>query len=328
MPSDFWVAFFVMNRLERITSILLMLQSRRKITAQQLADHFETSVRTIYRDVRVLEEAGVPVGAEAGVGYFIMDGYSLPPVMFTREEAAAMLTGEKLLHRFGDASVNREFKTAMHKIRSVLRSGEKEFLETLEQSMAVYGSRKKQADESFPDHFISSIQQALVKQQVIEIDYYAVHSEETSKRKVEPIGLSHMSGHWHLYAWCRLRGAVRDFRSDRIKTLRLLDEHYDKQKLPTLDSLVCMYSNPENLHRIEIRVDRELARGSAEMKHWLGLVEERKQDDYSDMVFLHYSLPEFARWLLLWGNKATVTHPPELREILSSLSKELAEHHT
>lgn len=327
MPSDFWMAFF-MNRLERITSILLMLQSRRKITAQQLADHFETSVRTIYRDVRVLEEAGVPVGAEAGLGYFLMEGYSLPPVMLTKEEAAAMLTGEKLLDKFGDVSMNREIKTAMYKIRAVLRSSDKAFLETLEQSMSVHHYKKKMADDSFPDHFISSIQQALVKQQVIEIEYYSHHSDEVSTRKIEPIGLSHISGSWHLFAWCRMRKAIRDFRSDRIRSLRLADEHYDKNKLPKLETVAGSFYNPKELNRIVIRLDHRLAKGTADMKYYLGVVEETKKKEYTEMTFLHYSLREFARWILLWGNKALIIEPAELKTIVRELSAELVRHHS
>lgn len=320
---------FFMNRLERITSILLMLQSRRKVTAQQLADHFETSVRTIYRDVRVLEEAGVPVGAEAGLGYFLMDGYSLPPVMFTKEEAAAMLTGEKLLDKFGDVSMNKEIKTAMHKIRAVLKGTDKDFLETLEQSMSVhyYKKNRKPDNDAFPDHFISSIQQALVKQQVVEIDYYSHHSEEVNKRQIEPIGLSHISGSWHLFAWCRLRKDVRDFRSDRIKAMRLLDEHYDKTRHPTLETMAEKFFNPGNMHRIVLKLCNGLNKNSTDMKYHLGIVEETKKADHTEMVFLHYSLPEFAKWALLWGNKATIIEPDELKTIMKELSAELADHH-
>jgi len=317
-----------MNRLERITAILLMLQSRRKVTAQQLADHFETSVRTIYRDVRVLEEAGVPVGAEAGLGYFLMDGYSLPPVMLTKEEAAAMLMGEKLLDKFGDVSMNREIKNAMQKIRAVLRTNDKDFLETLEENMSVFRfKRDKLDDDSFPNHFIAGIQQALVKQQVIEIEYYSLHSDEVSKRKVEPIGLSHIHGSWHLFAWCRLRKDVRDFRSDRIKSLHLLDEKYDKAKLPTLEAIAETFYNPKELKRIAIRLDNSIPKSATDMKYYLGVVEENKKEHHTEMVFLHYSLKEFAKWLVFWGDKVTIVEPEELVQEMKALSRVLHTHY-
>ncbi len=81
-----------MNRIDRLSAILIQLQSKQVVKAQEVADRFGISLRTVYRDIKSLEEAGIPIGAEAGKGYFIMDGYHLPPVMFTKEEASALLT--------------------------------------------------------------------------------------------------------------------------------------------------------------------------------------------------------------------------------------------
>lgn len=314
MPSYFRMAFFVMNRLERITTILLLLQSRKKMTAQQLANHFETSVRTIYRDVRVLEEAGVPVGAEAGIGYFLSEGYSLPPVMFTKEEAAAMITGEKLLQQFADVSINKEFASAMHKVRAVLRSSDKDFVETLEESISVHRVRSADlSSEDFPNRFMSNIQVALVKQQVLELEYYSHHSEETTKRIIEPIGLSFLSGSWHLFAWCRLRKDVRDFRADRIKNLRVLDETYNKQKLPKLEEVAKLFNNPKDMQRVVIRVNNSFVKEASQMKYYLGLVEETKHTHYTEMVFYYTPLKQFARWMLMWGEFIEIVEPKELK---------------
>jgi predicted DNA-binding transcriptional regulator YafY len=327
MPSYFRMAFFVMNRLERITTILLLLQSRKKVTAQYLANHFETSVRTIYRDVRVLEEAGVPVGAEAGIGYFLSEGYSLPPVMFTKEEAAAMITGEKLLQQFGDVSINTAFASAMHKVRAVLRSSDKDFVETLEESISVHRVRSSNlTSKDFPNRFISSIQIALVNQQVLELDYYAHHSEETTQRIVEPIGLSFLSGSWHLFAWCRLRKAVRDFRADRIKNLRMLDETYNKQKHPKLEELATLFLNPKDVQRIVIRVNNSFVKETSSTKYYLGLVEETKHDSYTEMVFYYTPIDQFARWMLMWGEHVTVVEPPALQAQLKKQITALYKH--
>src|SRR6185503_11803203 len=92
----------VMNRVDRLLAVILFLQSRRVTTAEQMARHFELSVRTIYRDLAALAEIGVPIAAEAGVGYTIMKGYHLPPVNFTTEEANALVTGGMLVGQFTD----------------------------------------------------------------------------------------------------------------------------------------------------------------------------------------------------------------------------------
>src|ERR687897_2699091 len=98
-----------MNRIDRLTAILIQLQTKRVVKAEEIADRFEISLRTVYRDVRALMEAGVPIGSEAGKGYFIVDGYHLPPVMFTTDEASALMLAGKLVEKMTDNSVRTEF---------------------------------------------------------------------------------------------------------------------------------------------------------------------------------------------------------------------------
>ena len=108
-----------MNRIDRLHAILTHLQSKRRVTAQEMADRFNISLRTVYRDVKALDESGVPVIGEAGTGYTIMEGYRLPPVMFSREEASALLMGSKLAERFADEASKKHFTAALFKIKAV-----------------------------------------------------------------------------------------------------------------------------------------------------------------------------------------------------------------
>ena len=102
-----------MNRIDRLSAILIQLQGKKVVKASEIAERFNISLRTVYRDVKALQESGVPIGAEAGTGYYIVEGYHLPPVMFNREEAAALLTGEKLMEHFSDRSNRQQFSSAM-----------------------------------------------------------------------------------------------------------------------------------------------------------------------------------------------------------------------
>ena len=95
-----------MNRFNRVTAIFIQLQSKKIVRAKDISDRFNVSIRTIYRDIQTLTEAGVPIGSEAGVGYYLADGYRLPPVMFTKEEVTAFLTAEKLIEKFTDNSID------------------------------------------------------------------------------------------------------------------------------------------------------------------------------------------------------------------------------
>jgi predicted DNA-binding transcriptional regulator YafY len=126
-----------MNRFDRVTSLLLLLQTRSVVTARFLSDHFEVSERTIYRDIRTLENAGVPIGAEAGVGYFLEQGYRLPPVSFTLDEAASLLLGEKLLVSSLDVNSLKDFKQALNKVRAVIDRSDKDYLSSLDDDIEV-----------------------------------------------------------------------------------------------------------------------------------------------------------------------------------------------
>src|SRR6186713_3638860 len=118
-----------MNRIDRLTAILIHLQTKRVVKAEEIADRFGMSLRTVYRDVKALMEAGVPVGSEAGKGYFIVDGYHLPPVMFTQDEASAMLLAGKLVDKMADKSVRNAFESSLQKIKSVLNEAERDHME-------------------------------------------------------------------------------------------------------------------------------------------------------------------------------------------------------
>ena len=315
-----------MHRLERLQAILLQLQSRRLVRAQDIADKYGISLRTVYRDIRALEESGVPIAAEAGVGYSLAEGYALPPVQFTQAEAAALFTAEKLLEKMGDASVNKELQSAMNKIRSVLRNTEKDFLETLEQSMHVHTWRPQQ-DKSYPNHFISTIQQSLVQQRLISLEYFSLHSNEINERQVEPIGLCYLTGSWHLIAWCRLRKDIRDFRVDRIRSLQLLDELYEKRKRQSLDDYLKGTVSPKDLQKVVIRFDNNILRFLHEQKYYFGLVEEKQLSKQMEMTFFYPSLDSFARWLIMWEDKTQVIAPSGLKKLMKQLSKTVYEHY-
>ncbi len=208
-----------MNRIDRLTAILIQLQTKKVVKAREIADRFNISLRTVYRDVKALEEAGVPVGAEAGLGYFLMEGYHLPPVMFSKEEAAALLTGEKLLQKMADKSVGNYFSAAMQKIRAVLRVKEKEYLESLDKGIVVAKFTPKAPDQ-FPNHFLAAIQQGVAERKVLEMEYFSSYKDEVSRRQVEPVRVCYLGNSWHMIAWCRLRNAIRNFALTASKPCR------------------------------------------------------------------------------------------------------------
>ncbi|MBO9729214.1 MAG: YafY family transcriptional regulator [Chitinophaga sp.] len=319
-----------MNRIDRLTAILIQLQGKKIVKAAEIADRFNISLRTVYRDVKALQEAGVPIGAEAGTGYYIVEGYHLPPVMFSKEEAAALLTGEKLMEHFSDHSNKKQFSLAMEKIRSVLRGAEKDYLESLEENIAVFRFQPQNTEVSqFPNRFLSDIQQALGMSQVVSMEYLALQDSNGTKREVEPIGVFHLSNNWHLIAFCRLRQGYRDFRLDRIRKLSVLSAHFQKSKHPSLQDYLEQQrqQNKEDTFLIKIKVDNDVMRYIRDQKYYYGLMEEKVNGDKTELTFLQSYLGYFARWLIMFGKSVEILEPLELKLRMQELVTDLKEHY-
>lgn len=313
-----------MNRIDRLTAMLIHLQSKRIVRAEEMADRFEISLRTVYRDVKALMEAGVPIGSEAGKGYFIVDGYHLPPVMFTQEEAGAMLLAGKFVEKMTDKSVRSAFDSAMYKIKAVLHEEEKEHLENLQAHIEVMVNPKTtvSGQAGFPDHFMSDIQKAVVSKTVIQMDYLNTQ-EALSHREVEPIGMFYYSAAWHLIAWCRLRNGYRDFRIDRIKKLITSNEKFEHRDLMTLQEYFNSMFENSGMHKADITFRKDSLRG----RPLYGSIRQVDAGDSVRAEFMIDNLPMMARWLLMFGSGVVIHSPEELRKEVAEIAKEVYSHY-
>ena len=209
------------NRLSRLTAILTQLQTKRLVTATELAAKYSVSVRTIYRDIRSLEQAGVPISTEEGKGYRLMEHYRLPPIMFTEAEANALILAEQLVQKTKDASLLRDYGAAMEKIRASLRYEDKSKAQLL-QERTTY---RRNTEQPRTSDNLSALQYALTNFFVVEM-HYTNESGESTERLIEPFALL-STENWLLIAWCRLRVGFRFFRLDRITRLRVHTDRFD-----------------------------------------------------------------------------------------------------
>ncbi|HXL55598.1 MAG TPA: YafY family protein [Chitinophagaceae bacterium] len=306
-----------MNRIDRVTAILIQLQSKKIVKAQDIADRFNISLRTVYRDIKTLEEAGVPVIGEAGMGYSIMDGYRLPPVMFTKDEATAFLTAEKLIEKFTDASTETSYKSAMYKVRAVLRSTEKDMLENIEEHIEVL-RKVMPFNDSSVNNTLPTILKSISEKRVLNIQYAAFYSDEITKRDIEPIGIFYSNGYWHIIAFCQLRDDYRDFRTDRILRIYSTDKTFDKEH-PSLKSYLEQMSEKQELQTIVINVDTYAAKYLGVQKYYYGFVKEERTNDCVQMTFLSPFNDGFERWLITFADHAEVVIPDSLKTKLKEL---------
>ncbi|HEU5290141.1 MAG TPA: YafY family protein [Cyclobacteriaceae bacterium] len=212
-----------MKRVTRLLGILTYLQSHKFTMAEKLSDRFAVSVRTVYRDIRSLEEIGIPVSFENNRGYFIVQGYFLPPVSFTLGEANALVVMAALATRFGDNSIAKESDSALEKIRAILRQADKEKSEYLVNRIKVL----KPAQDA--NRHLHELQYAIAEKLILRIDYTDAQKRKTT-REIEPIGLIYYTEQWHSIAWCWKRRDYRDFKINQIESLLNTHARFRRKK--------------------------------------------------------------------------------------------------
>ncbi len=324
MKSYLWdICYAIMSidtvkRFDRIVAILIQLQSRRIVKAQDLADRFQVSLRTIYRDIRTLEASGVPIASEAGVGYSIMEGYRLPPVMFTREEAGSFVAAEKLMKKFTDKSLGAYYESAMYKLKSVLRGKEKDWVAALE-SQVMIDPAQNLFNEAIPNALEILFESIAEKKQVY-LKYQSLEADNPSERFIEPVGLFHENNYWYVLGYCHLRKAYRQFRTDRILRIQRADKLFTLEHGSIDDHRHKEDDRPKI--KVRIQVDKNIAKYIKGSKKHYGFVSEEIKTDKVEMTFMVYDLKDgFSRWYMMFGDYAKILEPESLKERVRELLK-------
>lgn len=310
-----------LSRFDRILAIYIHLQSGRIIRAQELADRFNVSLRTIYRDIRSLELSGIPLIGEAGVGYSVMDGYRLPPVMFTREEAGSFVAAQQLMHQYSDKKLNAHFISAMYKLKSVLRGNVKDRVDALEKLVW-----RNSGIEVFNDQSADSLEillESIAEKRQVALVYQAFARDEPTQRIIEPIGLFMENNYWHIIGFCHLRGDYRQFRTDRILSIRRTDLPFSRDHQEEMD----LYQSKKECgekRKIVIRVERSTARYIQNSRKYYGFEEERIIEGQVEMTFMVTDYGDaFARWFLMIGDAAEIIEPESFRDQVALLLEQV-----
>ncbi len=208
-------------RLSRLTVIITQLQSKRIVTANYLAERHNVSVRTIYRDIRTLQKAGIPILTEEGKGYSIMEGYHLPPVLFTEDEANALITVERLVIKNKDQSLSENVSSAIEKIKAILKYSQKGNADLLTDRIYFDGHQS----ERKTSNNLMKIQSAIIHFRLLNVEYLSSDGKRTA-RQIEPFAIYSINGNFLLIAFCRLRKDFRVFRIDFIESLQTQKETF------------------------------------------------------------------------------------------------------
>ncbi len=305
-----------MKQMDRRLLILMRLRDETPLRAADLAEECDCSVRTVYRDIDALCQAGVPVAAMPGEGYRLVPGYHLPPIAFTVEEAVQLLLGAELAVGLGTAEQREQTRSAAAKVEAVLRPETRREVERLRERIRISPWQRREASPWLP-----VLQRAVVQERVLRLRYHSFSSDELTEREVEPYFLVFYSNDWHLVGYCRLREGVRDFRCGRIRGAELLPEQFERPEYVTEQH---DHDDEKEAHEVRVWVEASAVPWARETPAF-GLEREEATEGGSVFVYRSWDVRRLLPWVLSWGMSARVLSPPELAARLRREAEALAE---
>jgi predicted DNA-binding transcriptional regulator YafY len=314
-----------MNRTDRLLAIVLELQGKGRQRAEDLAATFETSKRTIYRDIQALGEAGVPLISVPGQGYSLMKGYFLPPLSFSTDEATMLLLGSDYMAQNFDAQYRGAAQSASRKIEGVLPETLREEVHYLQNSIRfITGSTIEDKAET---EMLRQLRRAIIERITVRFRYHTRYAaggrSEQHTREANPYGLIHSLNAWHLVAYCHLRHDIRNFRLDRVERLELLPQTFQR---PNDFKMQENRRDEQDSIIIRVHFDKEVARWVRESRSYYTIAEE--EDAAGLLVTLKVRQEnEILQWLLSWGQHVQVLEPASLRQSIATEAKEMLRNH-
>jgi predicted DNA-binding transcriptional regulator YafY len=303
----------LMKRMDRFFGILLQLQSKKRVHWKELAAAFEVSERTIFRDIAALSEMGVPISTHWGEGYALMDGFYLPPLIFTADEASALSLGARMLSHQAAGNLVDASRQATTKLLAILPDLIREQVEELSEIIR-FGLPERRFN--LEDRRLVTLRRAIKHQRVIDIVYHSYTRDEVTKRQVEPHALLYSDGNWYVRGYCRLRQDIREFRLERLDELRLLDETFSRTTVS---------ASTKDYEIVKLRFAGQDRRWVHEYQHYAFQREEVLPDGNAIMIYHPNRALEMKPWLLMWGARVNILSPLELRAAIRDEAIRLAE---
>lgn len=306
---------------ERRMKMILMLQdSKKKLTADELAKTFGVTRRTIFRDFNVLSELNVPVIHDKYSGYGVMPGYKVPPLMFTSRELATILVGLNFVKSQVDKMLIEDAKGVELKIKNVLPDELKEFMNSLDNRTIVdpflhFGHEKKEGGNWY---LVSS---AISQQKSMAFKYESKGDGKKTERKIDPYLLVFYRDHWNVIGYSHKRNAIRNFVLDRMEKPEILEEKYTLEKEIDVEGLI--FNSNESGELVEVLVDKSIDRAfKANLP--TKIFKENALSDKIIKVSLHFgNLGFLNEWLLQFGDKVKILSPDSLIKNRKILLKEM-----
>ncbi|TVR35438.1 MAG: YafY family transcriptional regulator [Balneolaceae bacterium] len=289
---------------------MLMLQdSSKRITVDELADTFGVSRRTIFRDFNVLTELNVPVTWDQYSGYGVIEGYKIPPLMFNSRELATIMVGLNFVKSQVDKQLVDDAKGVELKIKNVLPAELKEFMNSLDNRTVVdpflhFGSEKKEGGNWY---LVSS---AISQKKSLSFIYKSQKDNKKSDRTIDPYLLVFYKDHWNVIGYSHKREANRNFVLDRMETVKILDQNYSEKEKINAEALI--FGSNESGQIIDVLVDDKANRVFRANLPTKIFKENAVSSKKIKVSFRFENLDYINEWLLQFGDKVEIVSPKEL----------------
>jgi len=316
-----------LNKTERQLAIILELQRIKVLKAEGLAVKLETSVRTIYRDIQALSEVGVPIVGATGVGYSLIEGYFLPPVNFTAEEAVSLLIGADFIEQQFDNQYSRNAQSSRRKIEAILPEPIQNEADQARSNIRLLLNLNSQEIEVKEKTHLATIREAMLKGKKIHIKYHKRLPEADGNREtirtVAPLGLVLVQTGWMLIANCDLRRETRHFKVARISDLAITEEKFE---IPS-DFNLHDYRPPDARNiRIRALFNASIADKVKEANNYFMEDSELHADGYY-VNFRVREPEELLQWILSWGADVVILEPESFRNRVKEEIQKMMKHY-
>jgi predicted DNA-binding transcriptional regulator YafY len=302
-----------MNRTDRLLAIVLELQAKGWQRAEDLAATFEISKRTIYRDMDALAESGIPVVSSPGQGYSLVEGYFLPPVHFSTDEAIMLLLGAEFMAQSFDAQYRAAARSGSSKIQAVLPERSRAEVADLQTSMRFIPMNP--VDGMAKPEILQQIRRAVIERKTVRMDYHTRSGEDVggtkTRREADPYGLIHLDRTWYLVAYCHLRHDIRHFRLDRVDRLQVLDKTFTRPD----DFQIGPSPNDQRGITVRALFSPDVARWVQEERQFYKVAQENRPDGLL-VTFNVRQETDLVQWLLGWGRHVRVLEPQSVINLM------------
>lgn len=314
------------NSASRRLQIITLLQSKRAITVNEIAEYFGVSRRTVFRDMNMLGEMGIPITSDRDYGYALVKGYTIPPLMFSEKELSTLLVGIGFLKGQIDDGLASDARDVEAKIKSVLPDRLKNYMQSTSEKVILYPYKKAPISDIKEAHWYTLLS-AINEAKSVEFTYFSNTEQKSSLREVDPYLLVYYVDHWDLTGYCKSSNSLRTFVLQRMSNVSIVDSSFVTRRGYSRDDL--LNQNRDGNLDIEIHVHDSIVQhlyrsipGPVSLLEPIG-------NNTTRIIFSFDNIRWINTWLLQFADKITVVSPEvavqDRRSLLQSLLKTISE---